>query len=320
MADNSLGLSLGVLAMNAEVSETARHCDAGAAPSLYVVATPIGNLGDLSPRARQVLMQVDRIAAEDTRNTARLLDALGIRKPLMAHHAHNEQQSAQGIVACLARGESVALVSDAGTPAVSDPGAVVVREVAAQGYAVVPIPGASSVLAVVCASGLVDGEFTFRGFLPAKGGARRDALAQWLASPHPQVFFEAPHRVLELIDSLEAMGMADRTMCAGREMTKQFETFYRGVGQDVFEQVRADAHADKGEWAWVVAGAPANLQGDQADLANNAELDKWLLALLAELPLKTAVGVVVKATGMNKKRVYDRALLLKAAHEDTETD
>ena len=296
--------------MNNAVNSDARS-ETRREPSLYVVATPIGNMGDLSLRARAVLEQVDRIAAEDTRNTARMLDALGIKKPVMAHHAHNERESAQGVLACLQRGESVALVSDAGTPAVSDPGAVVVRCVAEAGFTVVPVPGASSVLAVVAASGLVDGAFTFRGFLPAKGKNRLDDLKTWLACPEPQVLFEAPHRVMQLVDDLENLGMGGRDMCAGRELTKQFETFYRGSGEQVFEQVRQDANAERGEWAWVIGGKQDSDNDAEAAQAS-ADLDTWLTLLLAELPLKTAVALVVKATGMAKNTVYDRALLIKS--------
>ena len=295
------------LAVNSEAKADTRR-----EPSLYVVATPIGNMGDLSLRARAVLEQVDRIAAEDTRNTARMLDALGIKKPLMAHHAHNERESAQGVLACLQRGESVALVSDAGTPAVSDPGAVVVRCVADAGFKVVPVPGASSVLAVVAASGLVEGGFTFRGFLPAKGKSRQDELKKWLVCPEPQVIFEAPHRVMQLVDDLEALGAGDRDMCAGRELTKQFETFYRGKGAQVFELIRNDSNSERGEWAWVVAGSLVSASDAETAQAS-ADLDTWLGLLLAELPLKTAVAVVVKATGLAKNTVYDRALALKNA-------
>jgi 16S rRNA (cytidine1402-2'-O)-methyltransferase len=295
------------LAVNSEAKADTRR-----EPSLYVVATPIGNMGDLSLRARAVLEQVDRIAAEDTRNTARMLDALGIKKPLMAHHAHNERESAQGVLACLQRGESVALVSDAGTPAVSDPGAVVVRCVAEAGFKVVPVPGASSVLAVVAGSGLVEGGFTFRGFLPAKGKGRQDDLKKWLACPEPQVIFEAPHRVMQLVDDLEALGAGDRDMCAGRELTKQFETFYRGRGEQVFERIRQDPNSERGEWAWVVAGSPVSASDVETAQAS-ADLDTWLGLLMAELPLKTAVAVVVKATGLAKNTVYDRALALKNA-------
>lgn len=314
MPDNSGTLDLGVDAMqnaaNANGLGDEVNFDARREPSLYVVATPIGNMGDLSLRARAVLEQVDRIAAEDTRNTARMLDALGIRKPLMAHHAHNERESAQGVLACLQRGESVALVSDAGTPAVSDPGAVVVHCVAQAGFRVVPIPGPSSVLAVVAASGLVDGAFTFRGFLPAKGKSRLDALMQWLACPEPQVLFEAPHRVMQLVDDLCTLGAGEREMCAGRELTKQFETFYRGKGEQVFELVRADPNAQRGEWAWVISPGLVSVE-DAESTQTNADLEALLVALLAELPLKTAVGVVVKATGLPKNTVYDRALHLK---------
>jgi 16S rRNA (cytidine1402-2'-O)-methyltransferase len=283
----------------------------GMQASLYVVATPIGNLGDMTLRAKAVLQSVDRIAAEDTRNTARLLEQLGIQKPLMAHHAHNEQQSAQGILACLQRGESVALVSDAGTPAVSDPGAVVVRCVAQAGFPVVPIPGASSVLTAVAASGLVEGAFTFRGFLPAKGRERSRLLAQWLVLPEPQVVFEAPHRVLQLVDELEALGLQERQMCAGREMTKQFETFYRGLGAEVFEQVRHDPNAVRGEWVWVFAGSEPSTQAD-ATGASSVAVDTWLGLLLPHMPLKTAVTVVVKATGLPKNQVYDLALAMRS--------
>lgn len=322
MPDNSGTLDLGVNAMQkageGDVVKDAVNSDAKdqtrREPSLYVVATPIGNMGDLSLRARAVLEQVDRIAAEDTRNTARMLDALGIKKPLMAHHAHNERESAQGVLACLQRGESVALVSDAGTPAVSDPGAVVVRCVAEAGFKVVPVPGASSVLAVVAASGLVDGAFTFRGFLPAKGKSRLDDLKKWLASAEPQVIFEAPHRVMQLVDDLEALGAGNRDMCAGRELTKQFETFYRGMGDAVFEQVRQDANAERGEWAWVIGGSSVS-ESDAETAQASADLDTLLGLLLAELPLKTAVAVVVKATGLAKNTVYDRALVLKGGRD-----
>lgn len=318
MPDNSVTLDLGVNAMQktgeGEVVSDGVNSDARAEsrrePSLYVVATPIGNMGDLSLRARAVLEQVDRIAAEDTRITARMLDALGIKKPLMAHHAHNERDSAQGVLACLQRGESVALVSDAGTPAVSDPGAVVVRCVAEAGFKVIPVPGASSVLAVVAASGLVDGAFTFRGFLPAKGKGRQDQLKKWLTCPEPQVIFEAPHRVMQLVDDLQALGAGDRDVCAGRELTKQFETFYRGKGQQVFELVRNDPNSGRGEWAWVVGGSLVS-ESDAETAQASADLDTWLGLLMAELPLKTAVAVVVNATGLAKNTVYDRALALK---------
>lgn len=290
--------------------------EAGAEPILYVVATPIGNLTDLSARAREVLGAVDRIAAEDTRNTAQLLNRLGVRKPLMSHHAHNEKQSAEGLLACLARGESVALVSDAGTPAVSDPGAAVVRLVASHGYKVVPVPGASSVLAVVAASGLVEGAFTFRGFLPAKGRDRRDQLAAWLACSEPQVLFEAPHRIVQLMDDLlaqgESLNQLDRPVCAGREMTKQFETFYRGSVLELAEQVKADAFAEKGEWALVLG--PWEMAESCQSGAQTLNVDKLIEALLLEVPPKSVVKAVVAATGLPKNEIYTRVMAIKDGH------
>jgi 16S rRNA (cytidine1402-2'-O)-methyltransferase len=314
MLDNSEALVFGVNFMR-KIGEnvSVKHdmdCGVKHKASLYVVATPIGNMGDLSFRARATLQHVDRIAAEDTRHTARMLDSLGIKKPLMSHHAHNEKESTVGVLACLQRGESVALVSDAGTPAVSDPGAALVRYVAEAGFDVVPVPGASSVLAVVAASGLIDAAFTFRGFLPAKGKVRRDELRVWLNSSEPQVFFEAPHRVLQLVDDLEELGAGDRDICAGRELTKQFETFYRGKGVEVFEQIRNDPNSERGEWAWVISGSSME-DNDVGLMQTNTNLDTWLDLLMAELPLKTAVALVVKVTGLAKNTVYNRALKLK---------
>lgn len=304
MADNS-GIEL--IVMCAMQDSDSGDFQLSAVPSLYVVATPIGNLGDMTPRARQVLMAVDRIAAEDTRNTGRLLEKLGIRKPLMAHHAHNEKQSAEGILACLERGESIALVSDAGTPAVSDPGAVVVRRVAEAGFPVVPLPGASSVLAVVAASGLVDGAFTFRGFLPAKGRNRLDDLKRYLDCTEPQVLFEAPHRIRQLMDELISLDLGERALCAGRELTKQFETFYRGTTAQVAQQVAGDANAERGEWALVIEGKPPVMLAE-GEAPTDTSLDAWILALLDELPAKSVVKLVTQVTGLPKNQVYARVL------------
>jgi 16S rRNA (cytidine1402-2'-O)-methyltransferase len=307
MADNS-GIEL--IVMRAMQDSDSGDFQVSAVPSLYVVATPIGNLGDMTPRARQVLMSVDRIAAEDTRNTGRLLEKLGIRKPLMAHHAHNEKQSAEGILACLERGESIALVSDAGTPAVSDPGAVVVRRVAQAGFNVVPLPGASSVLAVVAASGLVDGAFTFRGFLPAKGRDRLDGLRRFLDCAEPQILFEAPHRIRQLMDELLTLNLGERAICAGRELTKQFETFYRGNTAEVAAQVAGDVNADRGEWALVIEGKPIVAQ-TESEMQADTSLDAWILALLNELPSKSVVKLVTQVTSLPKNQVYARVLELK---------
>ncbi|MDX1670674.1 MAG: 16S rRNA (cytidine(1402)-2'-O)-methyltransferase, partial [Limnobacter sp.] len=268
--------------------------------SLYVVATPIGNLGDLSARARSVLESVDRIAAEDTRNTARLLDQLGIKKPLLAHHAHNEQASAEGLVKILQSGESIALVSDAGTPAVSDPGGKLVDLVAAHGFPVVPIPGASSVLAIVAASGLVQGPFTFRGFLPTKTSARRELLTHWLAMPEPQVIFEAPHRIEQLAIELNELCAPQRRLCAGREMTKQHETFYRGSAADLLQSVQTDPYAEKGEWAIVIDGHQDQTTETQEQAHAEIDLKLLIKELLAEVSAKTVVQLIMKTTGLPK--------------------
>lgn len=283
----------------------ADNSDIDARASLYVVATPIGNLGDITARARAVLAKVDKVAAEDTRNTGQLLDKLGIKKPLMATHNHNEKESAEGIVACLARGESVALVSDAGTPAVSDPGVYVVQAVAKAGFPVVPVPGASSVLAAVSASGLVYGPFEFRGFLPSKQKARDEAVLVLSKAALPVVVFEAPHRILELLEVM-ASKMADRQVCACRELTKQFETFYRGTALQVFEEVSRDPFATKGEWVIVVGEAEA-----QDEAFNIRDISEELAPLLDVAPTKGLAALVARLSGMGKKEAYQALLDMK---------
>ncbi|MDX1668387.1 MAG: 16S rRNA (cytidine(1402)-2'-O)-methyltransferase [Limnobacter sp.] len=279
--------------------------------SLYVVSTPIGNLGDLSIRARQVLESVDRIAAEDTRNTARLLEQLGIKKPLLAHHAHKEGASAEGLVKVLESGQSVALVTDAGTPAVSDPGSRVVDLVAGRGFPVVPIPGASSVLTIVAASGLVQGPFTFRGFLPTKTGARRESLLNWLEQPEPQVLFEAPHRIVQLATELNELCIPERRLCAGREMTKQHETFYRGSAADLLQSVQTDPYAERGEWALVIDGKQVK-SASRTELAQaNIDLNLLVTELLQEVSAKTTVKLVMTLTGLPKSKVYPLVMELK---------
>ena len=287
------------------------QCELKTAPSLYVVATPIGNLGDLTPRARAILSQVDRIAAEDTRNTARLLEHLGIKASLMAHHDHNQIESAQGILACLRAGQSVALVCDAGTPAISDPGCELVQVVAAAGFAVTPIPGVSSVLTIVSVSGLVKGPFTFQGFLPSKGEARQKKMQSALNQFEPQVFFESPHRVLDFFELLSSIA-PQRLVCAGREMTKLYETFYRGHVNQVWQQVQADIFANKGEWAIVVDGHPhleekTNLTTNQL---HSVDLEKLARLLLQTHSSKSVSEYLSDLTGLSKKQLYPFVLNL----------
>lgn len=273
--------------------------------TLFVVATPIGNMGDVSPRARQTLAQVDAVAAEDTRVTAQLLSLLGIRQPLIATHAHNERAAALTILEKLRDGKSIALVSDAGTPAVSDPGAVVVREVAAAGFPVVPVPGPSALIAAISASGLVEGAFHFAGFLPSKGGARRKALAAALDHAESVVLFEAPHRIESLLEDIVELGDALRPCCVARELTKRFESFYRGSVEVVRDIVQADTHGKRGEFVVVLGAKPEDLDAPLMCRVNPFEL---LDGLLEHLPNKAAVKLVADTTGAPKNALYDHAL------------
>ncbi|MCE2679196.1 MAG: 16S rRNA (cytidine(1402)-2'-O)-methyltransferase [Burkholderiales bacterium] len=273
--------------------------------SLYVVATPIGNLGDVSPRMRDTLAMVDVVAAEDTRVTAQLLSLLGLKKPLVPSHGHNAKASAQTLIEKLHAGQNIALVSDAGTPAVSDPGAWVVKEVAAAGFPVIPVPGPSAVLAAVAGSGLVEGPFYFAGFMPSKGGARAKALAAVLERSESVVLFEAPHRIEALFDEILALGAHLRECCVARELTKKFETFYRGTAESVAALLAADGNGRRGEFVVVLGPKPVDVSAPVLASVNPFEL---LDALLEHLPNKTAVKLVVQATGSPRNALYDHAL------------
>jgi 16S rRNA (cytidine1402-2'-O)-methyltransferase len=277
--------------------------------ALYVVATPLGNLRDISLRALDVLAQVDVIAAEDTRVTARLLARHGIAARQLSLHALYERRRAAEIVALLAAGKSVALVSDAGTPGVSDPGTAVVRAVTAAGYTVVPIPGPSAVVAALSASGLPAAQWLFCGFLPAAPAARRAAIARLKDLPFALVLYEAPHRLAATLDALIAAMGPERELVVARELTKRFESIHRGALAEVVAWVAADPNRARGEFVLIVAApdAPAKL-----DVAADAE-ERTLAALLAELPLAQAVRLAVTLTGAPRKRLYARALALSKA-------
>lgn len=278
------------------------------ASALYVVATPIGNLADLTLRAIHVLSLVDAVACEDTRHTAPLMRHLGLDKPLLAVHQHNEAASAGDVLARLALGERVAYVSDAGTPAISDPGAVLVAAVASAGHDVVAIPGASSAAAAVSVAGdTVGSGFRFIGFLPAKGQERNAALTALASAADTQVLFEAPHRIESLAQGLaDACGARPVTLC--RELTKQFETVATMSARSLPDWLAADANRLRGEFVLVVhAVAPA--ASDDA-LAHH---DATLQTLLAELPLKQAVALTASLTGAPRNALYARALALKDA-------
>jgi 16S rRNA (cytidine1402-2'-O)-methyltransferase len=285
-----------------------------AAGALYVVATPIGNLADVTLRAVQVLSQVDAVACEDTRVGAQLLRHLGLHKPLLALHAHNEHAASAAVLQRLAAGERVAVISDAGTPAVSDPGAVVVAAAAAAGHRIVPIPGPSSALAALSAAGDTAGSgFTFVGFLPAKGGDRQAALAAVLAHAGTQVLFEAPHRMDDLLAAL-ASAAPTRRVTLARELTKQFETIHTAPAAELPAWQAADAHRAKGEFVLVLhALPPAASTSDGLDPA----VERTLAALLRELPLKQAVALAVEITGTPRNTLYARALALR---EETRTE
>ena len=273
-----------------------------------MVATPIGNLADLTLRAVHVLSRVDAVACEDTRVAAQLLRHIGIERPLVALHAHNEHSAAEAVMARLARGESVAFVSDAGTPAISDPGAVLVAHAQAAGVRVVPLPGASSALAALSVAGdTAAGGFRFIGFLPAKGAERRTALAAALDDAGTLVLFEAPHRIEALATELAADAPSRRvTLC--RELTKQFETAATMAAGDLPAWLAADAQRLRGEFVLVLHALLAVLAADDA-LAPEAE--RTLNVLLRELPLKQAVALAAELSGAPRNLLYARALALR---------
>ena len=283
------------------------------APALYIVATPIGNLADLTLRGLHVLALVDAIACEDTRHSAALLRHFALAKPLIAVHEHNEREAAGSVLARLANGERVAYVSDAGTPAVSDPGAALVAATQRAGFRVVPVPGASSALAALSVAGDAGSSgFVFVGFLPARGGERSEALGALARAPATHILFEAPHRIEALADALGAL-CPDRQTTICRELTKQFETIATMPASALAAWLGADPNRGRGEFV-VVLHALAS-----TDAATSAAAHDGVLApLLAALPLKQAVALAAEISGAPRNALYARALALKgaAASED----
>ncbi|PSF10492.1 16S rRNA (cytidine(1402)-2'-O)-methyltransferase [Marinobacter fuscus] len=273
---------------------------------LSVVATPIGNLADLSDRSRSVLSAADLVAAEDTRHSARLLQYIGITKPMVALHDHNERDRVSRILAALDEGLHVALISDAGTPLISDPGYVVVREARKAGYPVTPIPGPCALVAALSVAGLPTDRFLFAGFLPARRAGRRAALAELRTQEATLVFYESPHRIIDLMQDLAEEFGGERECVLGRELTKAFETFYSGTATAVLEQLQADSNGTRGEFVVVVRGS-APSEGETVDL----DADRLLQLLLAELPVKKAAKIVAEVSGLGKNELYQRALELK---------
>ncbi|MFP7722538.1 16S rRNA (cytidine(1402)-2'-O)-methyltransferase [Lysobacter sp. A3-1-A15] len=268
------------------------------AGTLHVVATPIGHLGDLSARALETLGRVDAICAEDTRHTRQLLGHFGVERPLLALHEHNEDAQAASLVERLRSGQSLALVSDAGTPLVSDPGYRLVRAARAAGIRVSPVPGPCAAIAALSVAGLPSDRFAFEGFLPAKGGARRDRLARLAPEPRTLLFYESGHRIGDsLADMAAAFGPA-RPAVLARELTKLFETVLGETLAELVQQVRDDPNQRRGEFVVVVQGA-----GEDAD-GRIAEGRRVYAALAAHLPPSTAAKVAAELTGAPRKALY----------------
>lgn len=273
--------------------------------ALYIVATPIGNMGDITVRALHLLSLADAVACEDTRNTGHLLTRYGLHKPLIAAHQHNEREVADKLITRLQAGQRIALVSDAGTPGVSDPGARIVNAVQNAGLRVIPLPGASAATVALSASGLLDTQFYFAGFLPAKTAQRDTMLAPLRLLSAALVFYEAPHRIVDAVTALQANFEPTRQIVFARELTKLFEEIHRCPLSQAMDWVTADSHRVKGEYVVILEGAPA---AGNSDLI---EADRVLRILMAQCPLKQAAALAAQITGQKKNALYERALALK---------
>jgi 16S rRNA (cytidine1402-2'-O)-methyltransferase len=266
---------------------------------IELVATPIGNVADLSPRAREALTHADVIAAEDTRHTAGLLRQLGVTRPLVSLHDHNEAERRDELIAQVQRGSHMVVVSDAGTPLVSDPGYLLVQAAIAAGVLVQMVPGPSAVLAALAVSGLPVDRFCFEGFLPARSGPRREKLRALAAEPRTMVFFEAPHRIVETLEDMQQEFGAERAVCVARELTKTHESVYRGSIALLLQIAAQDGNFARGEITLVVAG-----QTGRSAAPDDAFVARALDLLSAELPPSRAAAVVAQLTGRRKADVY----------------
>lgn len=268
------------------------------------MATPLGNLGDITLRALDVLRGVAAIACEDTRHARRFLDHHGVKAPLFALHEHNENAASERLLGLLVQGQAVALISDAGTPGISDPGARAVRAVQAAGHAVIPLPGPNAAIAALSASGLIDARFLFVGFLPVKTAARRAELERLADMPAALVFYEAPHRIVDTVADLVAVLGGGRELVVARELTKLFEQIVRLPLDAGPAWLAADPNRQRGEFVLIVSAPP---EQEGLDL----ESDRVLRALLAELPVKQAAKLAAEITGQSKNDLYQRALEIK---------
>lgn len=274
-------------------------------PGLYVVATPIGNFSDISHRALEVLSGVSLIAAEDTRHSQRLLQHFSINTPAVAYHDHSDGRAVAKVTQCLQEGGAVALISDAGTPLISDPGYRLVRAVQEQGYVVRPVPGACAAIAALSVSGLATDRFLFEGFLPAKAGTRENRLKALVSEPATIIFYEAPHRIEACLETMHAVFGAEREAVLAREITKTFETIRRGSIAQLLDFVASDHNQQKGEIVLLVEGSRG--QESELDGATCALLQR----LSVELPAKRAAAVVSDLTGLRKKLLYQYLLDIK---------
>lgn len=267
-------------------------------PALYIVATPIGNLGDITHRAIEILAAVDLVAAEDTRHTKKLLSHLGLAKDMQSLHDHNERDKASYLLDLIEEGNSIALVSDAGTPLISDPGYVLVAQARKRGLRVVPVPGACALVAALSASGLSCDRFSFEGFLPAKSKAKKDALDKLQKESRTCVYYESTHRILDTLTVLAEL-LPGRQVTIARELTKTFETFLSGASEVVLALVESDANQQKGEFVLIIEGC----RGESTNEIG-AEPERLLRALSKELPPKKAAAIVAEHYSLNKKLLY----------------
>ena len=272
--------------------------------TLYIVATPIGNLEDLSPRAQRILSAVDLILAEDTRHSARLLNAFDIRTRTLAFHENNEERMTGRIISRLAAGSSVALIADAGTPLISDPGFKLVRQAHARNIPVSPVPGPAALIAALSAAGVAPGRFLFDGFAPARAEARRKRMSALAGAAHTLVFYEAPHRIKAFLADAATIFGAGREACIARELTKKFETIRQGTLGGLIEWMEQDPDQSRGEFVVIIAGAGE----EHTDIA---ELTALLKVLLKSLSLKQAVQIAAELTGAGRNEIYDLAVTLQ---------
>ncbi len=272
--------------------------------TLYIVATPLGNLQDMTLRAITTLKNVDTIFAEDTRHSLPLLQHFSIEKPLISLHEHNEEKRIPRLIEELLQGKSIALISDAGTPLISDPGFHLVKEARNAGIQIVPIPGPCAAIAALSVSGLPTDRFVFEGFLPNKSTARKERLSDLKNETRTLIFYEAPHRILDLLKDAEEIFGKDRTAVVAREITKMFETIHGATLAELLEWVKQDKNRERGEMVLLVEGAKIA----EKDFL---EGERVLKILLEEIPLKQAVEITAKITGERKNSLYQTALLLK---------